>query len=60
MVIYQILFFSKEKNKIYKFSSGPFTNKIFKIIALNKNKIDILMGNIKSTINKKNFLFEPI
>ena len=53
-------FFSKEKNKIYKFSSGPFTNKIFKIIALNKNKIDILMGNIKSTINKKNFLFEPI
>lgn len=53
-------FFSQKVDKTYKFSSGPFTNKIFKIIALHKNKIDILMGNIKTTINKKNFLFKPI
>ena len=46
-------------NKCYKFSSGPFADKIFKIIQLQKNKIDILMGNIKTTINKNEFLFNP-
>jgi len=53
-------FFLQKVNQTCKFSSGPFTNKIFKIIALNKNKIDVLMGNIKTTINRKNFLFKPI
>ena len=47
-------------NSNYKFSSGPFAEKIFKIINLQKNKIDILMGNLKTTINKKEFLFSPI
>ena len=48
------------ENKKYIFSSGPFTEKIFKIINLQKNKIDILMGNLKTTINKEKFLFKPI
>ena len=48
------------KNTNYKFSSGPFTEKIFKIINLQKNKIDILLGNIKTTINKKEFSFTPL
>ena len=39
---------------------GPFTEKIFQIINLQKNKIRILMGNIKTTINNKDFLFSPI
>ena len=30
--------------------------KIFKIINLQKNKIDIVLGNIKTSINKKNIL----
>jgi len=47
-------------NKLYKFNTGPFTEKIFKIIDLQKNKISILMGNNKSTISKKGFLFSPI
>ena len=47
-------------NSSYEFSSGPFSEKIFKIINLQKNKIDILMGNIKTTINKQKFLFKPV
>ena len=52
--------FDLEINKYYKFSSGPLTNKIFKIIELQKNKIDILMGNIKTKINKKKLLFTTV
>ena len=44
----------------YKFSSGPFANIIFKIIQLQKNKINILMGNIRTTINKKELFFRPL
>ena len=47
-------------NSNYKFSSGPFAEKIFKIVNLQKNKIDILMGNLKTTINKEEFLFIPV
>ena len=53
-------FYDLEINDHYKFLSGPFTDKIFKIIELQKNKIDILMGNIKTKINKKEFLFTPL
>lgn len=52
--------FSSKINRYYKFRSGPFTDKIFKIIELQKNKMNILMGNIKTTINKKDFLFDLI
>lgn len=48
------------ENTKYKFSSGPFSEKIFKIINLQKNKIDILLGNIKTTIKKKEFIFTPL
>ncbi len=53
-------FYSLENNMNYKFSSGPFANTIFKIINLQKNKIDILMGNIKTTINRKRYLISPV
>ena len=52
--------FQLNVNGSYEFSSGPFAKKIFKIINLQKNKIDILMGNVKTTINKQNFLFTPV
>tara|TARA_B100000029_G_scaffold353258_1_gene345886 strand:+ start:88 stop:585 length:498 start_codon:yes stop_codon:yes gene_type:complete len=55
-----INFFDLEVNRNYKFSSGPFSEKIFKIINLQRNRIKILMGNIKTTIKKKEFLFTPI
>ena len=47
-------------NTKYKFTSGPFAEKIFKIISFQRNKINILVGNLKTTINKKEFLFKPI
>ena len=53
-------FFEININSEYKFSSGPFTNIIFKIIKSQRHKINILMGNIKTTINKEEFLFRPL
>ena len=52
-------FFELYVNSNYKFYSGPFAETIFKIVDLQKNKINILLGNIKTTINKKEFLFNP-
>ena len=53
-------FFEINKNSYYKFSSGPFTQQIFKIIEIQKNKINILLGKVKTTINQKDFLFSPV
>tara|TARA_B110001450_G_scaffold249465_1_gene266899 strand:- start:692 stop:1189 length:498 start_codon:yes stop_codon:yes gene_type:complete len=47
-------------NSKYIFSSGPFAQEIFKIIGMQKNKINILMGNLNTTINKKEYLFNPV
>lgn len=53
-------FFEAEMNKSYEFVTGPFAKTIFSIISLQKNKLQTTIGNIKATINKKNFLFRPI
>ena len=53
-------FFEMNIDSEYKFSSGPFANIIFKIIQPQKNKINILLGNIKTTIKKNDFLFNPL
>lgn len=53
-------FFDLKINKKYKFSSGPFTNMIFKIIDLQRNKIKVLVGDLKTTINRNEFLFSPL
>lgn len=53
-------FLKLKNNKKYKFATGPFSETIFKIINLQKNKIDILMGNIKTTINKNKFLISSL
>ena len=52
--------FEKHLNTYYKFRSGPFAEKIFKIIDLQRDKIDILMGNIRTTIRTQKFLFSPV
>ena len=44
----------------YKFTSGPFTEKIFEIINLQKEKIDILIGNLKTTVKKAEYLFNRV
>ena len=53
-------FFELYINSKYKFSTGPFAEMIFKIIDLQKNKIQILLGNMKTTIKKNDFLFSPL
>ena len=53
-------FFSLCLNKKYKVINGPFTDKIFKIISLQKNKINVLLGNLKTSFNKEDFSFSPI
>ena len=53
-------FYDLKINLNYKFLSGPFANSIFQIIQLQKNKIKILMGNLKTTVNKKEYSFQPV
>ena len=52
-------FLNLKINSYYKFANGPFADTIFKIINLNKNKIDILTGNIRTKINRNKFLINP-
>ena len=52
--------FGLDKNLSYKFSSGPFAEKILKIINFEKNRINILIGGLKTTINRKEFFFNPV
>ena len=53
-------FYEVHINSRYKFSSGPFAEMIFKIIDLQKNKIKILLGNLSTTIERREFLFNPL
>ncbi len=48
------------ENKKYKFLSGPFYNQIFSVLQLQKHKINILIGNLKTSINKERYLIYPI
>ena len=53
-------FFELNLKSFYKFQSGLFTNKIFQLIGIQKNKINILMGNLKTTVKKEEYLFQSI
>jgi len=53
-------FYDLTINRSYQFFSGPFTNKIFRIIEIQKNKINILMGNLRTTVKKESSFFRPI
>lgn len=53
-------FYQLDLKKSYKFISGPFIDKIFKIIEVQQSKIDILIGNIKTSFKKDNYLIKPI
>ena len=45
---------------MYKFITGPLTNKIFKIINFQKNKLNILINNFHTTVDKRDFLFSRV
>jgi len=51
-------FFDLYLNSNYEFVSGPFMSKIFKIVKLQKNYIDISLENLKLKINKKSFFLK--
>ena len=53
-------FFQLQEDLKYKFVSGPFVDKIFQIINIQQNRIKILMGDFKTTIKNKEFLFNPV
>ena len=53
-------FFDIQEVSKYKFMSGPFVNQIFQITNIQHNKIRILIGDLKTTIKKKEFLFNRI
>ena len=53
-------FFEYSINSNYKFKSGPMTDKLFKLIEIHKNKLKILLGGYKTTINKKDYLFHSV
>lgn len=50
-------FLELEVSKYYRFKSGPFENKIFKLISFDKNKLSILVNGLKAKINRENFLY---
>ena len=53
-------FFGFQINKKMKFLNGPFTNMIFKIVEIQKNKIKILLDGKNTIIKKENVLFSSI
>ena len=53
-------FFELDFSKKYKFCSGPFTQKLFQIISLNKNYFYIDLGNFKTFVDRKKTNFVPI
>ena len=44
----------------YKFVSGPFSNKIFKLLEINKFRLRIALGHIKTTFERNKFLINPV
>ncbi len=46
--------------KKYKFLSGPFSEKIFNITLIQKQKIEVAIGNIKTKIKRNKYLFCPV
>lgn len=47
-------------NKKYKFFNGPFSNYIFKIISLQRDKLKIKIGNWQAEIDNTSLLYHPI
>ncbi len=52
--------FSIYENKNYKFLSGPLAGTLLKVLEFNKNKLSVLVENVKVQIKRKNYLFEPV
>tara|TARA_Y100000741_G_scaffold295498_1_gene236096 strand:+ start:55 stop:552 length:498 start_codon:yes stop_codon:yes gene_type:complete len=53
-------FFDLNIENNYKLKTGVFTNKVFEILKFNKNKIEIMIGNLKVSAKKKDLLAQPV
>ena len=53
-------FFDLDRNKKYKFCSGPFTNFVFGLISKENNNLKCLINNFKLTVTGKHNLFYPV
>ena len=53
-------FYKLFENSKFKFNSGVFSNFIFEIVNLQKNKMNILLGNLKITTEKEKFILKSI
>lgn len=50
-------FLNLNLNSFYRFKSGPFTNKIFQLIEMQKNKIKILINGVKIKTENNSLIF---
>ena len=53
-------FFEINKNLKFEFTSGPFTNLVFRVLYENKLSINALIGNYKITVSKDQNFFRPV
>tara|TARA_B100000886_G_C20423286_1_gene492611 strand:+ start:2539 stop:3036 length:498 start_codon:yes stop_codon:yes gene_type:complete len=47
-------------NKKYKFTSGPFTDMIFNLVKIEKKKVEVVINDLKISLDKNNFNFKSI
>lgn len=47
-------------NGYYKFKTGPFVDKIFKLANFNKEYLEIILGNINTKIKNNSYSIEPV
>jgi len=53
-------FFNISDKNNYKLKIGVFNNKIFEIMRFQKNRIEMMIGNLKVSTKRKDFLAQPI
>lgn len=47
-------------NKKYKFTNGPFTDMIFNLVKIEKKKVEVVINDLKISLDKNNFNFKSI
>ena len=53
-------FFNMKIENNYKLKTSVFTNKAFEIMKFHKNRIEIMIGNLKVSAKTKDLLAQPI
>ena len=48
------------KNNKYKFSTGPFSQLIFNVVNLQQEKLDIFLGNLKTTVKRDKYFISSL